>query len=76
MEFHEWMLAGQREMDRDRRLEIYRQAQRLVQREVPVVPLAHTRLRAAMRRGLEGYQLHPTGLVRLRKAFWAGTGDK
>lgn len=75
-QFHELMLAGQREMDLSRRQEIYRQAQRLVQTEVPVVPLAHTRLRAAMRRGLAGYRLHPTGLVRLRTAYWEDSEGK
>ena len=75
-QFHELMLAGQREMDPDRRLEIYRQAQRLVQADLPVVPLAHTRLRAAMRRGLAGYRLHPTGLVRLGNAYWEHVGEK
>lgn len=63
--FHELMLAGQREMDHDKRLKIYHEAQQLVVEEIPVVPLVHTRLRAAHVKELKGYYLHPTGLVRL-----------
>ena len=63
--FHELMLAGQREMDKGKRLKIYHEAQRLVTEEIPVVPLVHTKLRAAHVEELKGYYLHPTGLVRL-----------
>jgi peptide/nickel transport system substrate-binding protein len=38
--------------------------------EVPVVPLAHTNLRAAHTKTLRGFRLHPTGLVRLRTAHF------
>jgi peptide/nickel transport system substrate-binding protein len=66
--FHELLLAGQREMDETKRLEIYHEAQQIVLDEAPVVPLAHTNLRAAHTRRLKGCKLHPTGLVRLRTA--------
>jgi peptide/nickel transport system substrate-binding protein len=64
------MLAGQREMDPDKRATIYTEAQVAVIEEAPVVPLAHTNLRAAHTRALQGYKLHPTGLVRLRTAYF------
>jgi peptide/nickel transport system substrate-binding protein len=66
--FHELMLAGQREMDKEKRLAIYREAQALVAQDLPVVPLVHTKLRAAHAKELAGYRLHPTGLVRLKNA--------
>jgi ABC-type transport system substrate-binding protein len=66
--FHELLLAGQQELDEAKRLEIYREAQQIVLEEMPVVPLAHTNLRAAHTRRLKGFRLHPTGLIRLHAA--------
>ena len=66
-EFHELLLKGQTEMNLERRLPLYHQAQQIVLREVPAVPLAHMQLRAAYSKRLAGYQLHPTGIVRLGK---------
>ncbi len=66
--FHELMLAGQRELDASKRLTIYREAQELVAADLPVVPLVHTKLRAAHAKQLSGFRLHPTGLVRLKNA--------
>lgn len=63
---HELLLAGKRELDRDRREAIYREAQELIFADAPLVPLAHTEVRVAQRDDLAGYRLHPTGLVRLR----------
>ena len=69
-EFHELMLAGQRELDTEKRLQIYLKAQEIVFRECPVVPLVHTQLRAAHAKSLRGFNLHPTGLIRLRTAHF------
>ena len=45
-----------------------RMAQAIALRELPVVPLAHTQLRAVHDPRLTGFNLHPTGLIRLGKA--------
>lgn len=66
--FHELLLAGQREMNLEKRLPLYLEAQQIAVREVPTVPLAHMQLRAAFAKQLSGFHLHPTGLVRLHKA--------
>jgi peptide/nickel transport system substrate-binding protein len=71
--YHELMLAGQREIDLEKRFAIYREAQRLIFEECPVVPLVHTKLRVAMAKRLRGYDVHPTGLVRLRTAELEGS---
>jgi peptide/nickel transport system substrate-binding protein len=68
--FHELLLAGQRELDAAKRKEIYYQAQALAFADAPVVPLVHTKTRVAHAKGLKGYQLHPTGLVRLRGCYF------
>jgi peptide/nickel transport system substrate-binding protein len=66
--FHDLLLAGQREMDLEKRLPLYLEAQQIAVHEAPTVPLAHMQLRAAFTKQLSGFQLHPTGLVRLHKA--------
>jgi len=68
--FHELMLAGRQETDLEKRLPLYLEAQQIVLDEAPVVPLVHTNLRTAMSRQLKGYDLHPTGMVRLRGAHF------
>ncbi len=50
---------------------LFRQAMRLVAAEVPVVPLAHARDTVALREGLKGVVLQPTGAtIRFAKAYW------
>jgi len=67
---HALLIAGQKEMDKEKRLKIYSDAQRLILQEVFVVPLAHTQIRTAHVRGLAGFQLHTTALVRFRNAHF------
>jgi peptide/nickel transport system substrate-binding protein len=74
--FHELMLAGQRELDEAKRSALYKEAQALVLADLPVVPLVHTKLRAASARNLRGYKLHPTGLVRLRDVHFSESGGQ
>ncbi len=67
---HGLLIAGQREMDREKRLDLYRQAQGIILEQAPVVPLAHTKIRTAHARNLQGFTLHTTGLVRFRHAHF------
>jgi peptide/nickel transport system substrate-binding protein len=67
---HELLIAGQKEMDKEKRLKIYSDAQRLILQEVFVVPLAHTQIRTAHVKGLAGFHLHTTALVRFRNAHF------
>jgi peptide/nickel transport system substrate-binding protein len=69
-ELHKLLIAGQKEMDKEKRLKIYSDAQHLILREVPVVPLAHTQIRTAHVRDLAGFQLHTTAMVRFRNAHF------
>ncbi|MCE9526214.1 MAG: ABC transporter substrate-binding protein [Planctomycetales bacterium] len=70
---HSLLIAGQKEMDKEKRLKIYSDAQQLILDEVPVVPLAHTQIRTAHVKGLAGFQLHTTALVRFRNAYFEAT---
>jgi peptide/nickel transport system substrate-binding protein len=68
--FHELLLSGQKEMDRDSRLALYLEAQEIVLAEAPVVPLVHTKIRTGHQSRLKGFHLHTTGLVRLRQSHF------
>jgi len=53
--------AGRRELDRSRRKLIYAEVQRVLARDLPVISLWHEDNVAAMRKGVTGYQILPTG---------------
>jgi ABC-type transport system substrate-binding protein len=65
---HELLLAGQRELDQDKRLVIYHEVQELIFADVPIVPLVSTKQRAAHTKRIKDYRLHPAMLIRLRNA--------
>jgi len=67
-ELHELLMQGKTMLDKEARRELYLEAQELIHADVPVVPLAHTQVRIAQRKNVEGYKLHPSALVRLRLA--------
>jgi len=60
--------AAQFELDREKRIELYRQAQQLIFEDAPVLPLVHVPVRIAQRDFVEGYKLHPSSQVRLKSA--------
>ncbi|MEZ6071237.1 MAG: ABC transporter substrate-binding protein [Pirellulales bacterium] len=65
---HKRLLAAQQELDRDRREQLYREAQELIFADAPMVPLVHSDVRLALRGDVKGFHLHPTALFRLRRA--------
>lgn len=67
-EVHELLLNAKREVNTEKRKELYRQAQEKIFADAPMVPLVHTDVRIVQREEIEGYVLHPTALVRLWKA--------
>ncbi|HTN77058.1 MAG TPA: ABC transporter substrate-binding protein [Pirellulaceae bacterium] len=70
---HKLLTAGQSELDREKRLQLYLKAQELIFADAPVVPLVHAQFRAAHTKRLLGYKLHPSQLVRLRLAHFEAT---
>ncbi|MEX2026455.1 MAG: ABC transporter substrate-binding protein [Pirellulaceae bacterium] len=68
--FHELLISGQKEMNQEKRLGLYLEAQQIVLDEAPVVPLAHTKIRTGHKSRLKGFHLHTTGLVRLPHAYF------
>lgn len=65
--FHQLILAAQAESDQAKRVELYRQAQRIVHDDCPMVPLVSLELAIATRANVENYRVHPTGIAFLRE---------
>jgi peptide/nickel transport system substrate-binding protein len=63
---HTLLRQGQTEQNATQREMIYRNAQEIIAHDIPLVPLAHARMRVAHSKQVGNYWLHPTGLVRLR----------
>ena len=68
----EFTEKGRREMDRERRVEIYREVQAAIARDVPIVPLWHADNVVVHNRDVRGYELFPSarlhGLATASKA--------
>ena len=60
-ELHELLVAARRSIDPATRTQLYRQAQEIIHRDAPWVPLVHATQTAAFRRDVHGFRLHPTG---------------
>lgn len=65
-EVHQLLLAAREEFELDKRAGLYRKAQELIHRDVPVVPLVHNANAVALRARVQGFKLHPTGLLRFQ----------
>ena len=65
-ELHDLLIAAQRESDQAKRTELYHQAQKIIHRDCPMIPLMSLELAVGMRERVVDYHLHPTGNVYLR----------
>jgi peptide/nickel transport system substrate-binding protein len=63
------MLEAQAEVDQAKRAALYEQAQAVIHRDAPWVPLAHMTQLIAFQGRVHGYPMHPTGKVRLRTVW-------
>jgi peptide/nickel transport system substrate-binding protein len=63
------LLDAQAEVDQAKRAALYEQAQALIHRDAPWVPLAHMTQLVAFDRRVHGYPMHPTGKVRFRTVW-------
>lgn len=63
---HDLLTAAQTEMDRDKREQLYFDAQEQILADVPLLPLVHTSVRNVQNKAVDGYVLHPSSLTRLR----------
>lgn len=58
---HDLLIEAQTEVDEDKRIELYKQAQEIIHDEAPWVPLAHSTPLLAGSKDLKGFLPHPTG---------------
>jgi peptide/nickel transport system substrate-binding protein len=63
------LLRAQEETDIAQRTALYEQAQVLIHRDAPWVPLAHMTQLVAFQHRVHGYPMHPTGKVRFRTVW-------
>ena len=60
-QLHEILVAARHSADRTERTQLYRQAQEIIFRDAPWVPLVHATQTMAFHRSVRGFKLHPTG---------------
>ncbi|GEN85133.1 ABC transporter substrate-binding protein [Sporosarcina luteola] len=58
---HDLFIEAQTEVDEDKRIELYKEAQEIIHEEAPWVPLAHSTPLLAAAKDLSGFVPHPTG---------------
>ena len=68
-ELHEVLVAAQVSSDQAERERLYLQAQEIIHRDVPWVPIAHMDQLWAFRNHVHGFKIHPTGKLRLRTTW-------
>ncbi|MEE2657916.1 MAG: ABC transporter substrate-binding protein [Candidatus Latescibacterota bacterium] len=70
-ELHEVLMEARTITNQEQRAELYRQAQHIIHREAPWVPLVHATQTAAFRWPVTGFALHPTGSKWFHSTFFA-----
>jgi peptide/nickel transport system substrate-binding protein len=69
-ELHRMLIEARRLLDRRQREVIYRNAQRLINEEVPWVPIAHSEFNVVANRSVKGILLNPTGIIYFRGVWF------
>lgn len=60
-EMHDILIEAQTEVDEDKRIELYKEAQEIIHEEAPWVPIAHSTPLLGGANDIEGFLPHPTG---------------
>lgn len=62
---HNLLIKAQREMDQDKRAELYKEAQVIIHEDAPWVPLDHSTDPLILMKYVKGYVPHPTGIEKV-----------
>jgi len=62
---HDLLIKAQREMDQDKRSDLYKQAQVIIHEDAPWVPLDHSTDPLILMKYVKGYLPHPTGIEKV-----------
>ncbi|MFJ7936635.1 ABC transporter substrate-binding protein [Sporosarcina sp. NPDC096371] len=73
---HDILIEAQTEVDEDKRIELYKQAQEIIHEDAPWVPLAHSTPLIGGAADLTGYLPHPTGSDLLSKVEFLANEKK
>ena len=71
-EFEDLITRGRQEMQQDRRLALYKDAQKLVLQEAPWQPLYMPIAKVAVSARIQGVKVHPSGDLLLHDAYFSG----
>ena len=68
-QYHDLMTQGKQTIDQAKRGEIYKNAQKLMYDEMPVIPIAHSTQTWPLLQKVQDFKLHPTASIRLRNVW-------
>jgi len=71
-QIHEINMQAQREMNLDKRIELYKQAQVIIHDDVPWIPIAHATQILVFQKDVKGFVLYPTGDYRFESTYIEG----
>ncbi|GAB6988058.1 ABC transporter substrate-binding protein [Paenibacillus pini] len=60
-ELHKILVAAQQQVDQDKRVELYKQAQEIIKKDAPWIPLVHSTPILAAKASVKGFVPSPTG---------------
>ncbi|MEC0369408.1 ABC transporter substrate-binding protein [Paenibacillus chibensis] len=60
-DLHKVLIEAQKEVSQDKRVELYKQSQEMIKKDIPWIPLVHTTPILAAKANLKGYVPSPTG---------------
>lgn len=69
-ELHKLLTRAQTLTDQAERTRLYEQAQQIIHDDAPCLPMVYVSQVGACHPDLEGFEMHPTGTLQLRKAHW------
>ncbi|MGM0602771.1 MAG: ABC transporter substrate-binding protein [Bacillota bacterium] len=68
-ELHEVLVEAQKTMDQEKRVELYREAQEIIHRDAPWVPLVHSTPPLALKSNINNFIPNPTGTEKLHRVW-------
>jgi len=68
-ELHEVLVEAQKTMDQDKRVELYMEAQEIIHKDAPWVPLVHSTPPIALKSKVQNYVPNPTGTEKLHRVW-------
>lgn len=72
---HDLLIRAQRESDQAKRIQLYKEAQRIIREDCPMIPLVSLEMATGLGPRVKEYELHPTGIVFLRNVSMVTAGN-